>query len=458
VASTESDPAPGDNSATITTTVNPPADNTPAGSNVTVPLGNGVTLTLSSVTSPGETTINITTTGPPPPTGFRLGSPAIDYDVNTTATFSGSVTVCITYIDAQFSREGSLELFHFEGSAWQNVTTSLNTSTNVICGTTTSLSPFIIAEPDIADLTNISTRARVLTGDNVQIGGFIIGGSVSKTVLIRARGPSMSGAPFNVPGTLANPFVQLYAFATGTFIAQNDDWQTTDPLCGSPAEDCGATSQIVATGLDPCQPNPGQPTAPPGCSQEAAILITVPPGNYGAIVSGVGGGTGVGLVEVFEVDTSPSVLGNISTRVRVETGDNVEIGGFIIQGSSPKQVLIRARGPSMGGAPFNVPGTLANPFVQLYSFATGTFIAQNDNWQTTDPLCSTSGFLCGTPTQITATGLDPCLPNPGQTGAPPGCAQESAILITLPPGNYGAIVSGVSGGTGVGLVEVFEVP
>jgi uncharacterized repeat protein (TIGR01451 family) len=304
-------------------------------------------------------------------------------------------------------------------------------------------------------LVNLSSRLRVLTADNVGIGGFIIQGSSPKTILLRARGPSMGGAPFNLPGVLANPFLQLYSGST--VMAQNNDWQTADPLCLNPATECGNAAQIVTTGLDPCQPNPGQTGAPPGCSQESAILITLPPGNYGAIVSGVSGGTGVGLVEVFEVGSATSRLINISTRAFVETGDNVEIGGFTIGGTDPKTVLIRARGPSMGGAPFNVPATLANPLVQLYSFASGTYIAQNDNWQVSDPLCAASGLVCGGATEISATGLDPCIPNPAQPTAPPGCSQEAAILITLPPGNYGAIVSGVSGGTGVGLMEVFEV-
>jgi hypothetical protein len=129
----------------------------------------------------------------------------------------------------------------------------------------------------------------------------------------------------------------------------------------------------------------------------------------------------------------------------------VMIGGVIIEGSAPATVLIRARGPSMSGAPFFVPGTLANPFLQLFSGQ--DVIAQNDNWQDA-PSCV--GVACGGPTQITATGLDPCQPNPGQTTSPTGCSQESAILVTLPPGAYTAIVTGVGGGTGVGLVEVFE--
>ena len=221
---------------------------------------------------------------------------------------------------------------------------------------------------------------------------------------------------------------------------------------------CRAPAEIAATALDPCDPNPGQSTPPPGCAQEAAILITLPPGGYTAIQSGVGGGTGIGLVEVFEVDIGPassSKLTNISTRGRVGTGDSVMIGGFIIEGSAPKTVLVRARGPSLAGAPFSVPGTLGDPFLRIFSGSTA--IAQNDNWQTPDPLCATMGFVCRAPAEIAATALDPCDPNPGQSTPPPGCTQEAAILITLPPGGYTAHQSGVGGGTGIGLLEVFDI-
>ncbi|MGH8596581.1 MAG: FG-GAP repeat domain-containing protein, partial [Gammaproteobacteria bacterium] len=159
-------------------------------------------------------------------------------------------------------------------------------------------------------LSNISTRGGVLTGDNVMIGGFIIEGSAPKRVIIRSRGLSMSGAPFNVPGTLANPFVRL--FSGSTVIAQSDNWQDA-PNC--PGFVCEGVAAIIATGLDPCQPNPEQPAPPPNCALESAILITSPPGAYTAIVTGADGGTGVGLVEVFEADVSPlSELSNISTR------------------------------------------------------------------------------------------------------------------------------------------------
>jgi hypothetical protein len=307
--------------------------------------------------------------------------------------------------------------------------------------------PESVASPRLA---NISTRSRVLTDDNVTIGGFVISGSASKRVLVRSRGPALAAAPFFVAGTLADPLLRL--FSGPTVIAQNDNWQDA-PNCSSSFV-CEGATQIVATGLDPCEPNPGEIAPPPNCALEAAILVTLPPGAYTAIVTGANGGIGVGLVEVFEADaTTDSALINISTRAIVQTEDNVLIGGLVVQGDAPKTVLVRARGPALAAPPFFVEGTLANPFLRLFSGP--TVIAQNDNWQDA-PNCS-SGFVCGGVAEVIATGLDPCQPHPGETTAPPGCALESAILISVPPGAYTAIVSGVGGGTGVGLVEVFEV-
>jgi hypothetical protein len=281
------------------------------------------------------------------------------------------------------------------------------------------------AQISSARLTNISTRARVETGDNVMIGGFIIGGTTPKTVLVRAIGPSL--AAFGVPGPLANPTLQL--FAGPTAIAENDDWQVPLPLCSQSGYTCGTPAEIASTGLAPTQP------------LEAVVLIQLPPGPYTAIVRGLGGTTGVGLIEVFEVD-SVSRLANISTRAPVQTGDNVMIGGFIIGGDTPKTVLVRVIGPSL--ATFGVPGALANPTLRLFSGQTA--IAENDNWQVALPLCQQTGHTCGSPADITATGLAPT------------ASLEAAVLITLNPGPYTAIVSGVGGTTGVGLIEVFEVP
>ncbi len=252
-------------------------------------------------------------------------------------------------------------------------------------------------------LGNISTRGQVLTGDNVMIGGFIIGGSTPKLVLVRARGPSM--IPAGVVNAMANPQVTLVD-AAQSIIASNDDWG-----------DAANSGAIAATGLAPTN------------AFESAILVLLNPGAYTAVVSGVGGGTGVGIVEVFEVDQPEMPLTNISTRGRVLAGDDVMIGGFIIQGHTSKTVLIRARGPSM--IPAGVTDALANPQVTLVDSAQ-TIIASNDNWGDATNAAA-----------ITATGLAPTN------------ALESAILVTLQPGAYTVVVSGVGGTTGVGIVEVF---
>jgi len=162
---------------------------------------------------------------------------------------------------------------------------------------------------------------------------------------------------------------------------------------------------------------------------ESAILVTLDPGAYTAIVSGVGGLTGVGIVEVFEVDNPQVPLANISTRSRVLTGEDVMIAGFIVQGDSPQEVIVRARGPSLAQA--GVADPLANPVLQLFSGQ--SLIASNDDW----------GNAGDTAFTIAARGMAQASP------------LESAILITLPPGAYTAIVSGAGGGTGVGIVEVF---
>ena len=254
-------------------------------------------------------------------------------------------------------------------------------------------------------LGNISTRGQVQTGDNVTIGGFIVGGSVPKTVLIRARGPSM--IPAGVVNAMADPQMTLVDQATAAVIATNDNW--------GDASNAGA---ISATGLAPTN------------AFESAILVTLNPGAYTAVVSGVGGTTGVGIVEVFEIDRPEAPLTNISTRGQVLTGDDVMIGGFIIQGSGPQTVLVRVRGPSM--VPAGVADALADPQVTLVNQATGVIIATNDNWGS-----------AANAADITATGLAPTN------------ALESAILVTLNPGAYTAVASGVGGLTGVGIVEVF---
>jgi len=252
-----------------------------------------------------------------------------------------------------------------------------------------------------ARLANISTRMQVLTGNDVLIGGFIITGSAPKTVVVRARGPSLTQA--GVPGAIVDPVLQLYSGQT--VIASNDDWQMA-----------ANAAQVQSSGFAPAD------------IHESAILTTLAPGPYTAIVTGYNGVTGVGIIEVFEVDRPDVPLINISTRGQVLTGNDVMIGGFIIQGDAPQTVVVRARGPSLAAA--GITNFLANPVLQLFSGATQ--IAANDSWQT-DPNAAA----------LSASGFAPANP------------LEAAIRITLNPGAYTAIVTGAGGTTGVGIVEVF---
>jgi hypothetical protein len=309
-----------------------------------------------------------------------------------------------------------------------------------------------------ASLVNGSARGLVLTGDNRLIGGFNIEGDTPMQVLINVRGPGLGVPPWNYPGVLTDPFVKLYSFSAQAYIAQNDDWQVTDPQCDSPAISCGSPQDIINTGSDPCQPNPGQTSPPIGCEKESALLVTLPAGRYTAVVSGANGETGLGIIGFFnqnDVTLSPK-LRAVSGRAFVGTGYEKLVGGFIIEGTSPQQVLVRARGSSLGDPPFNNPGVLTNPFVKLYSFSAQAYIAQNDDWQTTDPQCDPPALSCGNAQDILDTGIDPCQPNPGQTAPPTGCEKESALLLTLPPGAYTANISGVNNETGMGLFEAFD--
>ncbi len=270
-------------------------------------------------------------------------------------------------------------------------------------------------------LGNISTRALVQTGDNVLIGGFIVQGTTPKRVIIRAIGPELS--QYGVPNPLTDPTLELHD-GTGALIASNDNWQTT--IIG------GIITQDQVHDIQ----NSGHT---PGDSRESAIIANLPAGNYTAIVRGVNSTIGVALVEVY--DLSPdvsSILGNISTRSLVQTGDNVMIGGFIVQGTTPRSVIIRAIGPEL--SQYGVPNPLANPTLELHD-GNGALIASNDNWQTT--------IIGGIITQDQVDDIQ-------NSGHAPGDPNESAIIANLPPGNYTAIVRGVNNTTGVALVEAYD--
>ncbi len=276
-----------------------------------------------------------------------------------------------------------------------------------------------------SQLGNISTRAFVQTGDNVMIGGFIVQGTIPKRVIIRAIGPELGAPPYNIPNALANPTLELHD-GTGALIASNDNWVST--IIGG----------IITTNQVHDIMNSDHA---PGDGRESAIIADLPPGNYTAIVRGVDNMTGVALVEVYDLSPdAASILGNISTRSFVQTGDNVMIGGFIVQGTQPKRVIVRAIGPELSAPPFNVPNALANPTLELHN-GTGALIASNDNWLST--------IIGGI---ITTSQVRDIL----NSGYAPSDGRESAIIADLPPGNYTAIVRGVNDTTGIGLVEVYD--
>ena len=273
---------------------------------------------------------------------------------------------------------------------------------------------YVRVAPPALHLLNIATRMRVQSGDNALIAGFIVTGTDPKKVLIRGMGPSLNG----VGVTLPDPVLELHQ--GNATLATNDNWKTRSDGSSQQAE-------IEAT------------TIPPPSDQESAIVMTLSPGSYTAILSGKNGATGIGVVEVYDLDQAAnSELANISTRGFVETNDNVMIGGVIVGGANvdgKATVLIRAVGPSLTNA--GLQGTLADPTLELHDSNGGT-IGTNDNWKINDQTQSSQESA------VRATTI------------PPSSDLESAIVTTLSPGSYTAVVRGKNGGTGVALVEVYN--
>jgi hypothetical protein len=242
------------------------------------------------------------------------------------------------------------------------------------------------------------------------IGGFIITGNASKPVVLRGLGPSLTSFGIPAASVLNDPVLELHG-PNGDLITSNDNWK-----------DSPQRSQIEGTIFQPID------------DREAVILATLPPAAYTVILSGAGGTKGIGLVEVYDNNQAvDSILGNISTRGFVMTGDNVMIGGFTLGGSNtPTKMAVRALGPSLSA--FGLSNVLADPTLELHN-ANGTIMASNDDWQS-DPV---SAAL------LTANGL--ALPN----------AKESGIFIALaPPGQFTAIVAGKNGAVGIAIVEIYN--
>jgi hypothetical protein len=254
---------------------------------------------------------------------------------------------------------------------------------------------------------NISTREMVGTGEDVLIGGLIVSGSTAKQVILRAIGPSL--AAFGLSGVLLDPMLEIHD-NTGAIIFSNDNWRETQEAA------------IEATGLQP------------GDDREAAIVATLEPGAYTAILRGTNNTTGTALVEAYDLDTTPEAqFANISTRGPVGTDDAALIGGLIIssEASAQANIVVRALGPSLGA--IGVAGALQDPTLELRD-SNGGLVALNDNWRDTQ-----EGI-------ITSTGLEP------------SDDREAAIFAALPAGAYTAVVHGKDETTGVGLVEAYNIP
>jgi hypothetical protein len=254
-------------------------------------------------------------------------------------------------------------------------------------------------------LLNISTRARVLPGDNALIAGFIITHGQPKEVIVRGIGPSLG-----LEGKLADPTIEVHD-ENGIAISSNDNWQDAD------------TASYIMSTLPPADP------------LESALWGIINPAAYSVILRGQNDTSGIGVVETYDLDPSAdSGLGNISTRGFVGTNDEVMICGIIVgpsEFSNSTRVVLRAIGPSL--TQFGISNALANPMIDVRD-SNGTQLASNDDWQS-DPAAAT----------ITALGLAPSNPH------------ESATIITVTGGANTAIVSGVGQGTGVGLVEAYDV-
>lgn len=352
--------------------------------------------------------------------------------VNGVVGLDGKITIYAadgTLVDAGSSTIDSTGGFSFRTRAGNRFVGTADPLTGLFAGTltkagATSGDTFTGAQAtgntfSDGSLRNISSRVLVGTGDRILIAGFVVGGKSPKSVLIRALGPTLS--TFGIAGALSDPALFLFNQG-GLQIASNDNWATGGAAVSN------AASQVGAYALSPS-------------SLDSSLVITLQPGVYSAQVSGVGGKTGVSLLEIYDVDSvaayASEKMTNISTRGQVGTGENIMIAGFVVNGSAPKKVLVRGVGPTLAAA--GVTGALADPLLKIVR-QNGTLVRENDNWSVGNEVNLVSDAA-------------------SKIGAFPLTAgsKDAVILMNLMPGVYSAQLSGADGGSGVGLIEVYEV-
>jgi hypothetical protein len=331
----------------------------------------------------------------------------VTYTATVTSTTTGSPGGTVTFKQgskilgtAKVDSSGHATLTITPPAGGTPVSAVYSGDTNYLASSSDLQAPVVAGQ-----LLNISTRMRVLTGDSALIGGFIVTGNESKRVIVRGIGPSLSA--FGVQGALANPTIDLFD-SKQVLVGTNDDWISN-------------RAEVEATTLQP------------GTDLEAAVVKTLAPGAYTAVLRGKNNSSGIGVIEVYDLNAAANaILANISSRGFVNTGDDVMIGGFIIggAGNGATQVVVRGIGPSLGA--FGVTGALQDPTLELKD-ANGTTLKSNDDWQQ------------GQPTEIT------------QLGLAPGDQREAALLASLPHGNFTAVLRGKGNTTGVAVVEVYNV-
>ena len=284
-------------------------------------------------------------------------------------------------------------------------------------GAAPALRPALTAAEFDQRMANFSSRTQVGADANAAFIGFAVGPGQTKTVLIRAVGPALTG--FGVAGALPDPVIELYAAANpNTVLLRNDNW-TADTIGGA-----NAFARVGAFALT-------------AGSRDAAMVATLGPGSYSAIVRDVANRSGIALVEVYDV-TGRARLTNLSTRAQVGTGAGVLISGLAVApGGGARRILARAAGPAL--TPLGVAGALANPAISVIESGTNRELAANDDWGTTNATALSAAFR--------------------EAGAFPFAAgsRDAALLIDLPPGkSYSVQVSGVANTSGVALVEVYD--
>jgi hypothetical protein len=357
--------------------------------------------------------LNSTNVFPPVITTQPVGS-AIAFGASTTLSVAAQSFQSPTY---QWQVSG----VNIAGATSSTYTTSQPGSYTVVVtnsgGSVTSNAAVVTAATRLA---NVSSRAFVGSGAEVEIAGFVVSGPPGSTeqVLVRGIGPALS--QFGVSNVLTTPVLTLFDSA-GNVVATNTGWSTSANATQIASAAAVAGAFALSSG-----------------SADSAMLVSLAPGSYTAEVSGLNGATGVALAEVYEMSAGSPELINISARAFVGSGSSVEIAGIVISGSQPAKVLIRAVGPTL--SQFGVTGVLAQPALSVVN-SSGVTVASNTGWLN-NPEAAT---MVSEAAAVGAFAL-------------PTVDADSALLVTLPPGTYTAVVSGVGGTTGVALVEVYQAP